>query len=68
MAAFCDNNRQYLAFFDTQEALDANKTTFNHIDWPPVPGGKPFQLSFESVPLKSYNFSRNHPTCHKHLA
>jgi hypothetical protein len=54
MAAFCDNNRQYPAFFGAQEALDENEITFNHVDWPSVPGGKSFQLSFESISLKSY--------------
>lgn len=40
MAAFCDNKRQYSAFFGAQEATDESTTFFKHIDWPLVPEGK----------------------------
>lgn len=42
MSSFCDNKRQYSAFFGAQEVLHENQTAFKHIDWPAVPGGEFF--------------------------
>jgi hypothetical protein len=61
MSPFCDNNRQYSSFFGAQEAINEQKTTFNHVDWPAVPGGEFFLLPFASNPLKSDNSARNTP-------
>jgi len=41
MSPYCDNKRQYSAF-GAQEAIDEQKTTFNHVDWPAVHGGEFF--------------------------
>jgi hypothetical protein len=61
MSSFCDNKRQYSAFFGAQDVVDKKETTFNHVDWPAVPGGEFFLLPFESVPLKSDNSAGNTP-------
>lgn len=61
MSSFCDNKRQYSAFFGAQEAVDEQETTFNHVDWPTVPGGEFFLLPFASIPLKSDNSAGNAP-------
>jgi hypothetical protein len=49
------------AFFGAQEAIDEQKATFNHVDWPAVPGGEFFLLPFATIPLKSDNSAGNTP-------